>query len=114
MIDALKIYLSQFLLWIAQKFLFWSMYVFPYHLLENLSKPKVFVTDVISEPIYVVDMDEEDIPEGVYYDETTVLIQCRVLVDNELSIQNVYTTYEHADNQTKYFQTNIEPVQLNF
>ena len=114
----LRIKLGGLLVDLAGKVLKLGMSVYPLELVEQATKamkgPEVFITDVLHGPYYLDEIGEENLPEGIEYDEDTVLIECRLLVDNELTVQPVYTTFDHAQSLVEHFQTSIEPVLLEF
>ena len=104
----LRIKIATMLLSLAEK-------TFPTEIIEGMEpKQDVYITDVLEEPILLTDMPDEDIPEGVYYDETTAMIECRLLIDGELTIKPVYTTFDHAYELQKHFRSSIEPIKLDW
>lgn len=110
--------LAMGILWLAEKVYELSVYAFPMEEAEEIlaeyekRMTKVYITDVVHGPIMLTDMPEEEIPEGVRYDDTTCLIECRMLIDNEITIKPVYTTLDHALELQKHFMSSIEPVEL--
>lgn len=114
----LRIKLGGLLVGLAGKVLKLGMSVYPLELVEQATKtmkgPDVFITDVLHGPYYLDEIDDGGLPEGIEYGEDTVLIECRLLIDNELTIQPVYTTFDHARGLIEHFQTSIEPVLLEF
>lgn len=109
---------SMAVMWLAGLMMKASVFIFPMQeaqeFIDKLEKqsPKVLITDVVQGPIMLTDMPKEEIPEGVRYDDTTCLIECRMLIDNELTIQPIYTTLDHALELQKHFLSSIEPVEL--
>ena len=114
----LRIKLGGLLVDLAGKVLKLGMSVYPIELVEQAAKtmkgPDVFITDVLGEPIHLMDIPDEDLPEGIEYDDTTVMLECRFLVDGDLKVDVLYTTFDHAYELTRHFQTSIEPVLLEF
>lgn len=111
--ELLKFYTASFPLKLSEWLLNMSGNLFFFAYEEEIeNQPDIWVTDVISGPIHVKDIPEEDIPEYVIWDDKTVLIEVRLLVDGSLTQSSMYTTFDHAYSLQEHFKKSVEPIRL--